>query len=160
MPLLFSPATAVAASLCATNEQTLFSCTTGPEHKLISLCGSQSLLQANSYLQYRFGAKKNLELAFPREKAGSLTKFSYYHYFRFQIDKTGISFIHRNVTYTLFTDYDGEDGTPENQSGVAVTSGKEVRFICKGPVTNNLSRLDGVIPCDKSDPLNSCAIAF
>jgi len=158
--MLFAQTVAAGSSLCADNEKTYFSCSAGPERKLASLCGSKSLQRPNSYLQYRFGTQKKLELVFPDDKKNSLVKFDYYHYFRFQTDRTYISFINKGTSYTIFTDYDGESGTPTQQSGVTVAKSKKVRFVCKGKVTNSLSSLEGAIPCDKSDPLNSCAVGL
>ena len=158
--MLFAQTVAAGPSLCAVNEKTYFSCSAGPERKLASLCGSKSLQQPNSYLQYRFGTKKNLELIFPDDKKDSLVKFNYYHYFRFQTDRTNISFTNKDTSYAIFSDYDGENGTPTLQRGVSVSRNKDVRFLCKGKVTNNLSSLEGAIPCDKSDPLNSCTVGL
>ncbi|MDP1549543.1 MAG: hypothetical protein Q8L97_05210 [Nitrosomonas sp.] len=52
-----------AESLCNTQEQIIFSCSLGK--KMVSVCASNDFSANSGYLQYRFGQKDALELAFP-----------------------------------------------------------------------------------------------
>jgi hypothetical protein len=52
-----------AESLCNTQEQIIFSCSLGK--KMVSVCASNDFSASSGYLQYRFGQKDALELAFP-----------------------------------------------------------------------------------------------
>lgn len=50
-------------SLCNAQEQVIFSCSLGK--KTVSVCASNDFSANSGYLQYRFGKKDALELAFP-----------------------------------------------------------------------------------------------
>ncbi|MBK6958114.1 MAG: hypothetical protein IPH22_06735 [Nitrosomonas sp.] len=52
-----------AESLCNAQEQVIFSCSLGK--KMVSVCASNDFSASSGYLQYRFGQKDALELAFP-----------------------------------------------------------------------------------------------
>lgn len=52
-----------AEPLCDTQEQVIFSCSLGK--KTVSVCASHDFSASSGYLQYRFGQKDALELAFP-----------------------------------------------------------------------------------------------
>ena len=56
-------AAAKAESHCQKPEQIIFSCSLGK--KIVSVCASHDFSSSNGYLQYRFGEKDALELAFP-----------------------------------------------------------------------------------------------
>ncbi|MBS0586901.1 MAG: hypothetical protein JSS37_02860 [Proteobacteria bacterium] len=60
--LLTAPAWA-AESHCREQERIVFSCSLGK--KTVSVCASADLSATGGYLQYRFGQKGGLELAFP-----------------------------------------------------------------------------------------------
>ena len=60
--LLAAPAWA-AESHCRAQEHIVFSCSVGK--KTVSVCASADLSATSGYLQYRFGPKGALELAFP-----------------------------------------------------------------------------------------------
>jgi hypothetical protein len=60
--LLAAPAWA-AESHCRAPEHVIFSCSLGK--KMVSVCASADLSTTTGYLQYRFGPKDALELAFP-----------------------------------------------------------------------------------------------
>ncbi len=62
MGFLAVPAWA-AESHCRAEERIIFSCSLGK--KTVSVCASAELSAASGYLQYRFGPKDALELAFP-----------------------------------------------------------------------------------------------
>lgn len=52
-----------AESLCREHEQVIFSCSL--DKKMVSVCASTNFSASSGYLQYRFGQKNALELAFP-----------------------------------------------------------------------------------------------
>ncbi|TAK61652.1 hypothetical protein [Methylobacter sp.] len=149
-----------AGSLCDADEQVLFSCPVGKSGKLVSLCGFRKLEKDVGYLQYRYGSPKNIELTFPSAKAGSLEKFRYAHYFRFQVDRTFVSFSNGGFEYSVFTNYDGEEESPVQEKGVTVFKksqpDKETNFICSSPVSEDLGKLENILPCDKESDFASC----
>lgn len=138
-------------SLCEADEQILFACSVGKAAKLVSLCGSQKLNQSAGYVRYRFGSHENIEFTFPSSKVGSLSKFKYSHYFRYQFDQTSVSFSNGGFEYHVFTSYDGEEKEkhPLQEYGVLVSNtkrpGKQTRIICSSPATVNLVRLENVL---------------
>lgn len=158
--LLLLPTAALAGSLCETGEQALFSCSTGKAGKLVSLCASPHLDKSAGYLQYRFGKPGKIELAFPADRAGSLEKFRYAHYFRFQVDRTTVSFSNDGFDYSLFTHYDGEEKPAVQAKGVWVTNkaqpDKEIEILCKGQAVSRLEQLENVLPCDTQSEIASC----
>jgi hypothetical protein len=63
------------ASLCAAEEQIVFSCQTRKK-KIISLCASPLLDGASGYMQYRFGAANETpELVYPGEQSHPAASF-------------------------------------------------------------------------------------
>jgi hypothetical protein len=159
--LVFFPAFAYAdASLCAATEQVLFSCSVGKADKIASLCGSPELEKGSGYLQYRYGARRKIELVFPATRESSLEKFRYAHYLRHQIDRTQVSFSNGGFEYSVFTTYDGEGKRPVKEHRVLVSkegpSSKEIRLVCKSPVSVRLEKLENVLPCDTESALASC----
>lgn len=61
-------------NLCGTDEITYFSCRS--KQKLVSLCGSARIDETKGYIQYRFGSKAAVELAFPAKGRHPLGVFS------------------------------------------------------------------------------------
>jgi hypothetical protein len=159
--LLALPVMAFAAeSLCALGEKPYFTCETAKHGRLISLCGSSQLKKGDGYLQYRYGTKENAELTYPPSKAGSIEKFRYAHYFRYQNDQTQVSFSNGGFNYSVFTYSDGEGKRSVEEQGVLIVSdvqpGKEMRVLCKRPAKHNLPDLESVLPCDEENALASC----
>ena len=60
---LISLPVGAAESLCQEQEQIIFSCSL--DKKMVSVCASTDFSSSSGYLQYRFGQKNALELAFP-----------------------------------------------------------------------------------------------
>ena len=60
-----------------TGETDHFSCPVGGGKKILSICSNikDDAIEEGSWLQYRFGASDKIELAFPKEKEGSITRF-------------------------------------------------------------------------------------
>jgi hypothetical protein len=141
-----SHAAAAAAGLCAATETTFFACNTS-HAKSISLCGTPPRT-----LQYRFGAAQRPELRFPSDPSAGAASFLYAHYFRYQTDRTEVTFHNQSVDYAVF-DYT-EDG--KRRAGVRVTpaGGRETERVCSGPIINRLGELKAVLRCDPDNALN------
>jgi hypothetical protein len=139
-------ADATAGGLCAATETTFFACQTR-QRKWISLCGS-----VPRTLQYRFGTVARTELSFPDDPAVGLTRFEFAHYFRYQTDRTEVSFHSGEVDYAVF-DYTEHR---KRSAGVRVTpaDGREREFACRGRIESALQKLNGVLRCDPDNALN------
>ncbi len=158
--LIFSSAQAASpTSHCAPSEKIYFTCET-KQKKVISICGSTELSQAQSYLQYRYGKKGFVELEFPKERKGSTKTFFYAHHFRAQFDNTTLRFENKGVSYEIYRVYDGDSKPAVDIAGVAVTPAakKRTEIACaslkKEAYTNELSALEGFASCDPDDAMN------
>lgn len=141
-----------ADSLCLTGEQTVFACRIANSTKQVALCAA-SQLDEKGWLVYRFGAARKIELEFPEKREGSLQRFGFWHYLRFQTDYTEVAFNIDQTQYTLYDHYQGEE-KPAYARGVLVTTkqGKEIDLPCRGNVKSELLKLEGLLPCiDKGD---------
>ncbi|HUW54118.1 MAG TPA: hypothetical protein VMV99_11935 [Rhodanobacter sp.] len=140
------PSAALADGQCLVHETTYFSCgTTG--HKSIGLCGS-----VPSALQYRYGKPPKVELQFPDKASDGISQLRYAHYFRFQTDRSEVTFTHAGVDYAVF-DYT-ENG--KRRAGVRITmpDGAEHEVRCTGPIQGHLNTLATSLPCDADNALN------
>jgi hypothetical protein len=138
-----------ANSLCARDEQVIFSCTVKRTAKIVSLCASHDLDKGHGYLQYRFGLPENVELEFPKDRQSTQQQFHYSHYFRYQFDETEIRFNINGYEYSIFDNYDGEEKRAISQQGVSVTAlGKprEISFVCSAKPKADYSKLADVLP--------------
>jgi len=155
--LTASSMTLFARDLCLKTETVYFTCETYKSKKIISLCGSQSLSDSNSYLNYRFGTLKKIELQFPQNNKNSLKKFSYAHYFRSKVDRTELSFENENTTYTIYK-YDENESNmkPVDSAGVRITlkdqSSLEIK--CRDFAKHKLNDLEPFVNCDEDNALN------
>jgi hypothetical protein len=147
-------------SLCEVNEKILFSCQIGKTGKIVSLCSSPNLKKETAYLQYRYGSKGKIELTFPSEKANSLEKFRYAHYFRYQVDRTQVSFSNAEYEYSIFAIYEDDGKWPIEEQGILISkegqSSKETRLLCRSTAIAHLEKLENVLPCDVENALASC----
>ncbi len=143
------PSAPPAASLCAADEQVIFSCALKAPARLVSLCGSKTLTRDEGYVQYRFGRPGRVELEFPKDRAGSQKQFRYEHVFRYQFDLTDISFENGGFSYTLFDHFDGEQKPARREAGVTVRAAgenaKESTTRCAGRVTANYGDLTEIL---------------
>jgi len=146
-----------AGTLCENTEKVVFSCTTKPAMKIVSLCSSKELTKERGYLQYRFGLPGKVELEFPKAHEQAQSAFKYSHYFRAQFDQTEISFTQNGYVYAIFDDYNGEDlpysreekKPARYEQGVRITvlsNGKEVTLSCRGKAQAQYEDLGGVFP--------------
>lgn len=146
-------------SLCANDEQIIFSCFVRPagklrrpgSNKIVSLCASPALSKDQGYLQYRFGLPGKVELEFPNSRAGTQPMFQYTHYMRYQVDLTEINFSIDGHQYQIFDTYNGEEKPAISEAGVTVSRAngvKDVSFVCRTKAKADFSMLPDVLPTD------------
>lgn len=143
-------------TLCRADEQVLFHCRIERSSKQLSMCGSSKLTAKAGYLQYRFGTPDKIELAFPKDAAQSQLQFRLAHYFRYQVDRSELSFDNAGYRYTLFADYEGEVKPATKTAGVTISQAdKQLHELsCAKSFTNRLATLDEVVPCDADNALS------
>ena len=135
-------------SLCARDEQIIFSCTLRRSAKIVSLCGSKELTKDIGYLQYRFGLPTKIELEFPKGRTRTQEQFTYSHYFRYQVDLTEINFSSEGYQYQIFDNYNGEEKPKISEAGVSVTAPgkpKDVTFVCSRKARADYSNLQDIL---------------
>ncbi|WP_146139315.1 hypothetical protein [Simplicispira suum] len=141
-----------AGTHCLPHESVAFSCSLAVS-KVVSVCFAKASNAKPATLFYRFGRLGAPELVFPESPAGSLQRFRYAHYFRYQVDRTELNFSNAGVEYSVFDDYDGEE-RPKYARGVRVTAnGKEHELLCKRDVASHLKELAALVPCDAESGL-------
>jgi len=144
------PALAKTPSHCSPSERIIYSCQIKDSAKVVSLCASKQLNSQSGYLQYRFGRPGRVELEFPKERQNSQEQFRYAHYFRFQVDRTELSFKNNGFEYVLYDYHDGEEKPSKSENGVRV---QETSLLCGSGAINRLSKLEKVVPCDEASAL-------
>jgi hypothetical protein len=142
---------APAVTLCDNSEKVVFSCQL-KSAKMISLCGSSKFTKTEGYLQYRFGLPGNIELEYPQQRSDSKKIFHYSHYFRAQVDLTEISFSANGYTYTVFSNYNGEEKPAISDQGVKVSPAnkKEVSYGCRSKAKADFGDLSDVFENESS----------
>lgn len=136
-----------AGGLCQPKETTYFQCSVA-KGRSINLCGS-----SDGAVQYRFGRKRAVELAFPADAREGAQAMRYAHYFRAHTDRHEIRFENQGFEYVLF---DYQEGA-RRRSGVRVIGGDgkgERDVTCTGAVQSRLSALKRVLVCDAESALN------
>ncbi len=150
LTVLSEPAHALPAkNLCSTQEQVILSCTLKKTERILSLCGSKNLSTNKGYLQYRFGKRSHIELAFPINRQGSQKAFTYARYTRPLVTYLQVRFVNLDYTYEIFAQSDATPGASFASTGIAVTpdSKKATRtFECSQPITGSLTKLEGIVP--------------
>lgn len=148
------------SSLCAEEEQTVFSCKVRKHNKILAICASKDLSKSTGYLQYRFGRPGSLDLVFPIEKETSRQQFSFARYTRYQVAKVAVVFRNNDHSYSVFDNYDGESGTPTRERGVAITGPDEhkkpMTYLCSQQAVSSLSKLESVLSCDPELSFGGC----
>ncbi|MGL5452520.1 MAG: hypothetical protein ACRDBT_08985 [Aeromonas sp.] len=137
-------------SLCQSQEEVLFACSTGK--KIISVCASDDFSAHSGYVQYRFGTKKKIELAFP-EQPGHPSTFA-----------TGgtITYAGGGAAYMRFNNgahsyvvYSGMGRGWDKQGVVVEKRGKMlVNILCKTPSVEKFDATffeNNGIPTDETD---------
>ena len=130
--LLVLPDAARTQTLCAQGETDHFSCPIGAGNKMLSVCSNiveNGDVNADSWLQYRFGTKNKIELAFPEEKAGSLSRFEG-HVFNPReqpVELADLRFSNGNTAYSVDfarTSSDKAGGVAAFEADVSVALGR------------------------------------
>lgn len=138
-------------SHCSNDEKIVFNCKIRNSSKILSLCASRDLSDTSGHLQYRFGSSDKVELEFPKERKRSQKKFLYQHYYRYQVDRTEISFVNHGHKYKIFSYYEGDGpGAPIQEEGVRVDNAD---FNCSETVTADFALLEDAVPCYKESAL-------
>jgi hypothetical protein len=107
-------------SLCARDERIIFSCRLDDQAKIGSVCASKELAINRGYLQYRFGRPGEIELEYPKDRAGTQEKFQYSHYSRPLFDLTRLRFVVDGDEYQVLDDV--RYVRDESVQGVRITS--------------------------------------
>jgi len=138
-------------TLCENTEKVVFSCQLKGA-KMVSLCGSSKFTKTDGYLQYRFGLPGKVELEYPQQRSDSQKTFHYSHYFRAQVDLTEITFSANGYTYTVFSNYNGEEKPAISDQGVKVTptNKKEVSYGCRSKAKADFGDLSDVFENESS----------
>jgi hypothetical protein len=136
-----------AKSLCAANEQTIWSCAT-TKNKIASVCASKDLTADKGYLQYRFGLSGKIELEFPQKREGSQKAFKYLRYTRPLVTLLTLSFENNGVIYEIHDDDNSEERPPIRVTSIDVVkdANKTTAVVCKQPTTGSLMKLEDVVP--------------
>lgn len=138
-----------ARSLCVSNERVVWSCETLKERKLASICTSKDLDKSRGYVQYRFGRPGQVELEFPKERAGSQAAFKYARYTRPLVTMLNLKFVNNGFTYTIGDDDNEEEKPPVRDAAITITpsgaDAKETTLRCRKPITGSLMKLEDVI---------------
>lgn len=137
------------SSLCAQNEQVVWSCETVRERKLASICSSKDLDRTRGYVQYRFGRVGRVELEFPRQRAGTQSAFKYSRHTRPLVTYLKLEFLNNGVSYTISDDSNGEEKPARRDATIIVRSAdgsiKETSLRCRMPVAGSLMKLEDVV---------------
>jgi hypothetical protein len=147
-------------SLCSKSEHIIFSCrlkgsgkaSAARAAKIVSLCASADLDSEHGYLQYRFGLPNRIELEFPKSREGTQQKFTYTHYFRFQVDLTEISFNIDDYEYSILDDYNGEEKPAIILQGVSVKApgrAQDSMLTCRNKPKADFSTIGDVLKRDQ-----------
>lgn len=95
-------------------------------------------------------------MAFPGEQVQSQKQFRLAHYFRYQVDRSELSFDNAGYGYTLFGSYEGDSKPVIKSTGVIISkAGKQLyELTCAMPFTNRLATLEKVVPGDADNALS------
>ena len=129
--LLF-PSIAQSQTHCRKGENIYFSCKTTANEKVISVCGNitNGEITDDSWLQYRFGKIGAIELAYPNEKQGSISKFEGNYFVRYNV--IDLRFINGKNLYGVHLNglYSGNDAQERTSpsGGISIEIGKAKRL--------------------------------
>lgn len=129
---LAAPYTWASETLCNKGEVNYFSCQTKADRKIISICGNIENFEINddSWLQYRFGKPHAVELVYPQEKIGSISKFEGNNFSKYNV--VDLRFINKNTLYSvsIAAPYSGEEANQRSRfsGGVSVEVAKSKRI--------------------------------
>jgi hypothetical protein len=133
---LAAPFAQASETLCNKGEVNFFSCQTKANGKVISICGNIENFEINddSWLQYRFGKPRAVELVYPHEKNESISKFEGNNFSKYNV--IDLRFINKKTLYSfsIAGPYNGEEANKRSRfSGgisVEVAKSKPVKIDC------------------------------
>jgi hypothetical protein len=144
LALAVMPSAAGAQSLCARGEVDYFSCPV-KGGKILSICSNLAEVDTSEpghWVQYRFGRPSRVELAYPREKRESLSRFEG-HVFAPHgnpTETTELRFMNEKTYYSVSLSRSSANGTrDQNHYAGAVSVGRPGAKL----VSINCSRVDG-----------------
>ncbi len=131
------PAICSAKTLCQKEEITYFSCQAKNSGKFISVCGNipNGKIDDDSWLQYRYGKPRAIELTYPEEKSDSVSKFEGNHFNRYSV--IDLRFINGKTLYgvTLAGTFSGEGANPRSRASgsvyVETSKSKHISIACQ-----------------------------
>jgi hypothetical protein len=127
----------------------MWGCETEKERKLASICSSKDLDKSRGYVQYRFGRPGQVELEFPKERAGSQSLFRYSRYTRPLVTMLKLEFVNNGFTYAISDDFNDEEKPSRRDTIITVTpsgtNARETILRCRPPVTGSLMKLEDVV---------------
>jgi hypothetical protein len=136
----------VEPSLCRAGEAVIFNCL--HKQKIASLCASPGFSTESGQVQYRFGTKSKVELAYPRVDDGSRELFLFSSTGYSGGYESHIRFVGGRFTYLLYdkmirTGFPGDPGNPDGTNKPAQSGGVIVqkkgsrasRFSCRNNVS-------------------------
>lgn len=134
--LLLFPTVVLSQTHCLKSEIDYFSCATSSNGKVISICGNivDGNLTEDSWVQYRFGHIGRIELIYPTNKAGSVSKFEGVYFRRYNV--VSLRFINGKTLYDvdLSLGYQDENTQehiqPSGGVGVALSKKKHTNINC------------------------------
>jgi hypothetical protein len=102
------PASAVEPSHCAAPDKTWFNAKVTGSAKVVSICGSASLAEPTSWLEYRFGKIGHIELSFPQSRSGSLSDFTLRRYTRPRTTYLKFEFDNGGYNYAILEEFNAD----------------------------------------------------
>jgi hypothetical protein len=148
---------------CDSDSTPIFDCQASNGHKFIELCSSPSV-DANGYLQYRFGSldkdgnEKAVEFEYPTNRSGSLKHFVAATYIHEGTYTQSVRFATSNFSYSVFTQVHGKR---DQGAGVEVrnlSTGKTTVISCNERPRFYIFELKGLLACDPQTPLGKVCI--
>lgn len=131
--------------LCTADETVLFGCRSGD--RMISLCASQGFTSRTGYVQYRFGAPGNVELAWPHARLPASGRFWFSSVTYAGGAEDHLRFVNHGIEYVLFDRMTRTDFGPGGQREPDMAEGVVVRVPGKRPaVTRCTDRGAGAHP--------------
>jgi hypothetical protein len=146
-------------SLCARDEEVIFSCTISGSGKLLSLCGSRGLDAQSGYVQYRFGRAGRLELEFPQAREKTQSAFRYTRYTRPLVTYLVLRFESNGYLYSIHQNDNAEERPPVREASVTVTplqssNPKTTELRCRLPYRGSLMSLEDIVPRAEEETLD------
>jgi hypothetical protein len=148
-----------AVSLCARDEETIWSCEIdgSSSRKIASICGSKQLDERRGYVQYRFGRPRNVELEYPQGRANTQSAFTYKRYTRPLVTNLAIKFTVGGYTYKIYDESNDEERPGRRAARISVLppgeGSKPLDLNCRKPIAGTLMSLEDVVTRSASDDL-------